>query len=138
MAAVDDTLIPQRPAPAQPRWMTITGWILTVLVVLMLAFGFVFSLLKPEQMNAGLKQQEWPLDVAPYLLALEVICALLYIIPKTSILGAIVLTGYFGGAIATHLRQHDPILIVPLIVAIIVWLGIYLREPRLRQIVFGR
>ena len=64
----------------------------------------------------------------------EMCCAILYIIPATSILGAILMTGYLGGATATHVRLLDPAFIAPVIVGILVWLGLLLREPRLRAL----
>jgi hypothetical protein len=64
---------------------------------------------------------------------LEAICAVLYMIPQTSVLGAVLLTGYLGGATASHIRIGEAP-IVPLVVAAFVWLGIYLREPRLRAV----
>ncbi len=64
----------------------------------------------------------------------EIACALVYAIPRTSILGAILLTGYLGGATATHVRAGEPFFL-PLVVGIVVWLGLYLRDGRLRALV---
>jgi hypothetical protein len=64
---------------------------------------------------------------------IEIACALLFAIPRTSVLGAILVTGYFGGAIATHVRIGDPFA-TPLVLGVLVWLGLYLREPRLRPL----
>jgi hypothetical protein len=122
----------------QPRWMTITGWVLSILPTLMFVGGGAYSAFQPQMMQDGMKENGWPFDVAPYLIAAEIICGLLYLFPKTSILGAILLTGYLGGAIATHVRIHDPKGAVPVVFAIVIWLGIYLREPRLRKIIFWR
>ena len=63
----------------------------------------------------------------------ELLCAILYLIPKTSVLGVVLITGYLGGAIATHVRAGESIA-APLILALIAWGGIYLREPRLRAL----
>ena len=65
---------------------------------------------------------------------LELMCLIAYAIPKTSVLGAILFTGYIGGAILTHLRIDEP---VPLqvVIGILLWLGLYLREPRLRELI---
>lgn len=63
----------------------------------------------------------------------ELVCTILYAIPQTSVLGAILLTGYMGGAIATHVRVGDMFL-VQAGLGVLVWLGLYLREPRLRAI----
>jgi hypothetical protein len=63
----------------------------------------------------------------------ELVCVLLYAIPRTSVLGAILLTGYLGGAISTHVRAGEPF-ILPLAVGVIIWLGLFLRDARLRDL----
>jgi hypothetical protein len=63
------------------------------------------------------------------------LASVLYMIPRTAVLGAILLTGYLGGAVATHARINDPMLVAPIIVGILVWLGLYLRDERLRTLV---
>jgi hypothetical protein len=105
--------------------------------------GGAYAAIHPEMMQEGMKENgwpadAWPADVAPYLIAVEIICGLIYVFPKTSVLGAILLTGYLGGAVAVHVRMHDPKGCIAVIFGIVVWLGIYLREPRLRKIVFWR
>lgn len=65
-------------------------------------------------------------------------CLALYLVPRTSVLGAILLTGYLGGAIATHVRVDNPLfshVLFPVYVAALLWGGVYLREPRLRALV---
>ena len=62
-------------------------------------------------------------------------CTILYAIPQTSILGAILLTGYYGGATATHVRLGQPQFYVPIVFGILVWIAMYLRDPRLRELV---
>jgi hypothetical protein len=66
--------------------------------------------------------------------AIEICCALLYAIPRTAVLGAVLLTGYLGGAIATHVRVGDPSFVTPLVLGMIAWAGLYLRDPRLRAL----
>jgi hypothetical protein len=66
--------------------------------------------------------------------ATEILCALLYAIPQTSVLGAILLTGYFGGAIATHVRIEEAF-VPPLMIGVLIWLGLYLRTGALRALV---
>ena len=65
---------------------------------------------------------------------LELTCVTLYLIPQTSALGAILLAGYMGGAICTHWRAGDPF-ITQIVLALLVWLGLYLREPRLKALI---
>ena len=133
-----DTLSPVALPLRQPRWMTILGWILTVPPAFMFIVGGIFAALSPQQMNDALPKLGWPLDVAPYIIALEIVCGLLYLFPKTATLGAILLTAYLGGAVATHVRVHDPMAAVPIAFGIILWLALYLRDPRLRQIALWR
>ena len=64
---------------------------------------------------------------------LEATCLATYLIPKTSTLGAILLTGYLGGAILAHLRIGEPV-VMQVVIGIVIWAGLFLREPRLRQI----
>lgn len=64
----------------------------------------------------------------------EVICVVFYAIPQTAVLGAVLITGYLGGAVATHLRISDPSFIAPLVLGILAWAGLYLRERRLSDL----
>jgi hypothetical protein len=67
----------------------------------------------------------------------EILCAILYAVPRTRVLGAILLTGYFGGAIATHVRVGD-VFVLPLVFGILGWIGLFLRDARLRELFFPR
>jgi hypothetical protein len=79
----------------------------------------------------------FPLSLAVPLGIIEIVCVLLYIVPRTSILGAILLTGYLGGAIATQLHSGSPVgeLSFPILMGVIVWAGLYLRDDRLRSLI---
>ena len=65
-----------------------------------------------------------------------IICTILYLIPATSVLGAILLTGYLGGAVATHVRAGSPLfpILFPVVIGILIWLGVYLRDVRLQTL----
>jgi hypothetical protein len=65
---------------------------------------------------------------------LEIACVLIYAIPRTAVLGAVLLTGYLGGAIATHVRIGDPSVVIPLVLGLCAWAGVYLRDERLRAL----
>jgi hypothetical protein len=82
----------------------------------------------------GFKEMGYPDSLATPVTIVFLGSTLLYAIPRTSVLGAILLTGYFGGAIATHLRLGQPTFVVGLSIAILAWLGIYLRDGRLRAL----
>jgi hypothetical protein len=80
----------------------------------------------------------WSLSLAPVLGIVLLVCVALYVIPITSVLGSILLTGYLGGAIATHLRVGDPLfshILFPTYVGALLWGGLYLREDRLRALI---
>jgi hypothetical protein len=64
----------------------------------------------------------------------ELACAIVYVIPRTAVLGAVLVTGYLGGAVATHVRLSQGVWIVPAFLGVLAWLGLYLRDPRLRAL----
>jgi len=68
------------------------------------------------------------------IICVEIACAIIYLIPQTSVLGAILLTGYLGGATATHVRVGEPVF-MPVIMGVVIWLGIFLRDRRVRALV---
>lgn len=74
----------------------------------------------------------WNTDALPLVASLQLTCLVLYLIPRTSVLGAVLLTGYLGGAISQYTRMGEPYpVLVPLSTALFAWAGLYLREPRL-------
>lgn len=109
------------------------GRVLTALLVPLFLMGIVMMLTKNPQAIEGMIKVGWPATAVPTILTLESVCLVLYLIPATSVLGAVLLTGYLGGAVATHLRAGEsPAL--PVIVGVVVWLGIWLRERRLWEL----
>jgi chaperone required for assembly of F1-ATPase len=111
--------------------MTITGWVLTVLPSLMLVMSGVMKLQQNEEVVKGFA--DWPEGVAIPIAIAELVSTVLYIVPQTAVLGAILLTGYLGGATATHVRLGEPIW-VPVIMGVVIWLGLFLRDARVRQL----
>jgi hypothetical protein len=90
--------------------------------------------LQPPELAEGFTKLGWDVNRAVILGVVEVVCTVAYVIPQTSVLGAILLTGYLGGATATHVRIGDP-WIGPVVVGAVLWLGLYLRDVRLRALV---
>jgi hypothetical protein len=82
----------------------------------------------------GFAHLGWPIGHAVPLALLETAVTLIYLFPRTSVAGAILVTGYMGGAIATHMRVGDPFF-VQILMGVAVWGGLYLREPRLRTVI---
>jgi hypothetical protein len=123
-------------APAVPtsKGMLLTGRILSGLIVAFILLVTSYGLLKPEMSRQGMRDMGYPDSAATPIGIAFLVSTLLYAIPRTSVLGAILLTGYFGGAVATHVRVNDPKFVVPLLFGMLTWLGIYLRDARLRAL----
>ena len=123
-------------APALPtsKGMLWTGRILSGLIVAFMLFTVSFGFLKPEMSRQGMRDAGYPESVGMPIAIALLVSVLLYAIPRTCVLGAILLTGYFGGAIATHVRLGQPTFVVGLSIAVLAWLGIYLRDARLRAL----
>ncbi|HZZ78088.1 MAG TPA: SRPBCC family protein [Gemmataceae bacterium] len=122
------------PGPPTPMWMVAIGWIITLLVVA--GFGFsVFGKLTHYKPEKPMPDVGWPGTHMQALAFVELICIFLYLFPRTVTLGAILLTGYAGGAVATHARISDFENMVPAIVlGVLVWLGLLLRDARVRAL----
>lgn len=115
-----------------------TGWILTALPALFLLADGIAKLVKPAPVVEGTIRLGYPESVIIGLGVVLITSTLLYLIPQTSILGAILLTGYLGGAVATHVRVGDPLfshVLFPVYVGVLVWGGLYLRDVRLRTLI---
>jgi hypothetical protein len=118
----------------------LAGRIISGLVILFLTFDVVFKFVKPAPAPVveTMAHLGWSLSLAPVLGIVLLVCVALYVIPITSVLGSILLTGYLGGAMATHLRVGDPLfshILFPTYVGVLLWGGLYLREDRLRTLI---
>jgi hypothetical protein len=127
------------PAPL-PKTLTITGWVLSGLVILFLLVDGGMKLVPLDIVNETMGQLGYPptAELARTLGVLTIVCTLLYAWPQTAVLGAILLTGYLGGAMATHLRVGSPLfthLFFGLYLGLMIWGGLWLREPRLRALI---
>lgn len=109
------------------------GRIVSALPVLMLLFSGIIKLLKLAAVVTEFARLGYPESRVLGIGILEIACTIVYLIPRTSVLGAILLTGYLGGATATHVRIGDPF-IFPIIFGVLVWVGLYLRDERLRAL----
>lgn len=122
----------EKAAPPTKHW---AGVVISAIPVLLFTMGIVMAFTKNPQAVEGFKHYGYPDSAFMKVAFAELACVVLYVIPRTSILGAIVTTGYLGGAVATHVRVGEMQFIVPIIVGMLVWLGLYLRKPRLRDLV---
>lgn len=113
------------------------GRVLSILIVLFMLFDGISKVMKPASVVEGFTKAGWPASLVIAVGVIAVACAVLYAIPRTSILGAILLTGYLGGATASNLRIGLPMIVVfaPVILGVLVWIALFLREPRLRVLV---
>ena len=110
------------------------GRAISVLTSLMFLMSAGMKFKGGPEVAEGMVHLGLPESLVVPLAIVELACVVVYLIPVTSILGAILLTGYLGGAICSHLRVGDPY-IVPVIVGVAIWLGLYLRESRLRSLI---
>ena len=113
------------------------GRILSALPVLFLLLDGVMKVVKPAFVVEATVQLGYPESVIVALGVVLVACTVLYLIPRTAVLGAILLTGYLGGAVATHVRVGGPLfsILMPVILGAMLWGGLYLRDERVRSLV---
>lgn len=114
-----------------------TSRILSGLAVLFLLFDVSIKLMQSPMAIQGTTELGYPASAVFTIGLIELVCLVLYLIPPTAVLGAVLFTGYLGGAVATHVRIGNPLFshqLFPLYVAALLWGGLYLREPRLRAL----
>ena len=119
---------------SNPTWMSWIGWIISILPALaLIASGSVKVMnIKPPE---GSPDIGWSESAIFGLGIVEIGSAVLYLFPPTAVLGAIVMTGFLGGAVATHVRIGDPTFFGPIILGVLVWGGLFLRDGRLRALI---
>ena len=110
------------------------GRVISVLASLVFALSAFMKLKGGAELTEGMAHLGLPESLVVPLAMLEISCVVIYLVPATSVLGAILLTGYIGGAICTHLRVGDPY-VVQIALGIFVWLGLYFRENRLKGLI---
>jgi hypothetical protein len=116
----------------------IIGWALSILVILFMLFDVFGKFSKPDEVIKGNMDLGNPESSITLLRIILLICTLLYAFPKTALLGAVLLTGYLGGAVATHIRVENPLfthILFPVYLGILLWLGLYLRSTKLRRLI---
>ena len=114
--------------------MVWVGYIMGALPALMLLMSALMKFVKPPPVVEGFAHLGLPDSLALGLGILELICTVIYLVPRTSVLGAILLTGYLGGATVTHLRVGDPFF-MPVLLGMLIWGGLFLRDHRLRTLI---
>ena len=117
------------------------GVVLSGIAVLFLLFDSIGKLLKVAPVVAGTIHLGYPEGVIRVLGVILLLCVVIYVIPRWSIVGAVLLTGYLGGAVATHVRVGDPLLthvLFPVYVAAFIWGGLLLRDVRVGRVLEAR
>jgi len=130
---------PNTTAAAAPvsRRSLLAGRVIGALPVLFLLFDGVGKLVKPAPVVEGTLQLGYPASVLVPLGIVLLACTILYAVPRTAVLGAILLTGYLGGAVATHVRVGNPLAthtLFPVYFRVMLWGSLWLRDPRLREL----
>jgi hypothetical protein len=117
-----------------PKWQRVTGWVLSGLLALVFLPSACFKLVQPPGFI-----EEWsktyPAGSALPLGVIELVVFVLYLVPKTRYLGGLLMLAYLGGAVATHVHADDGKFFVPVVIGVVAWLGLYLRDRRLRALV---
>src|ERR1700750_2273912 len=117
-----------------PKWQRVTGWVLSGLLTVVFLPSAFFKIAQPEGFI-----EEWsktyPANAALPLGAIELATFLLYLVPKTRYLGGLLMLAYLGGAVATPVHADDGKFFVAILVGIVAWLGLWLRDPKLRALV---
>jgi hypothetical protein len=129
MTSTTDAHAPVRPS----RAARIAGWLLTAVIAVMLVPSSLMKMSGTSEVVAGFAHLGIPAEQVSRIAALELACVLIFLIPHTAVLGALLLTGYMGGAIVLHVRLGEPFM-VQLMIGAVAWAGIWLREPRLRRL----
>jgi len=116
------------------------GRIISALAILFLAFDTIIKVLNLPPAVEATTQLGYPANLVVGIGLLELACLAVYLIPRTSVLGGIVLTGYLGGAIATQVRAGSPLfsVVFPVIIGVLIWGGLFLRDERVRALLLRK
>jgi hypothetical protein len=140
MAAIsaNETAVERSPenVKTQSIGLTWTGRVLTAVTILFMLFDAVGKFAKLQQVREAFVQLGLPLATATSIGVLLLVSTVLYAIPRTAVLGAVLLTGFFGGAVAVHMRAGSSLFetVFPVIFGVVAWGGVYLRECGLRRV----
>ncbi len=125
------TYLNSPPVSKGVRW---AGHVVSILPALLLLMSATMKFVQPAGFAEGLEHMGWNTSTMFYIGIVEIACTVLYLIPRTAVLGAILLTAYMGGAIATHVRVGDPFY-TQILVGVFIWGGLFLRDTRIRDLI---
>jgi hypothetical protein len=133
-----DATAPLIATPNRSRW---TGRVLSGIPVLFLAFDAAIKLAGVPAVAEASEKLGLPAQLAPVFALLLASCLALYLVPRTAPLGAVLLTGYLGGAVLVHVRVGDPLFshtLFPIYIGALLWAGLYIRDARVRRLIAAR
>lgn len=113
------------------------GWSISGLTAAFMLFDAGAEFAKPAPVTDAFARTGWPMRLSSTLGAILLTCTVVYLVPQTSVLGAILLTGYLGGAVATNLQLENPLLthtLFPVYFGVMSWIGLWVRDPRLGSV----
>lgn len=117
-----------------PKWQIVTGWVLSGILAFVFLPSAIFKMAQPSGFIEGWTKS-YPAGAALPLGIIELALFVLYLVPKTRYLGGLIMLAYLGGAVATHVHTQDGLFLVPVIIGVIAWLGLFLRDRKLRALV---
>ncbi len=135
------TLVASTTGPARAATGVRIGQVITALVAAFLLFDAVIHILNIAPVVEGSRTLGFDVDVMPWIGALELALIGLYVVPRTAVLGAVLLTGYLGGALCAQLRIEAPLfstMLFPVYVGVALWAGLWLRDARVRDLMVAR
>jgi hypothetical protein len=112
-----------------------TGRVISAIPVLLMVFSAAMKLIKAAPVVQGMPRYGYPESLIVIIGMLELLSCIIYLIPSTAVLGAILMTGYLGGATATNVRVGDPSYIMTVLLGVFVWGGLFFRDARVRALV---
>jgi hypothetical protein len=116
------------------KTLHVLGYVLSALPVLLMLMSGTMKLIQPPMVVEGFTKS----GISPMTITLiglvELSCVVLYLVPRTAVLGAIFITGYLGGAVFVHVSAHETAWIAPFLLGVIAWGGLYLRDARIREL----
>lgn len=131
------TILTMKTETNQSKGMVWTGRIISILVILFLLMDAIMKIIKEEHSMKGSAEVGWPADAVQSIGIVLLIATILYAIPRTAVLGAILLTGYLGGAVAVMIIANMPghPYAFPVVIGILMWAGRFLQDEKLRALI---
>jgi hypothetical protein len=131
-SAISPSAATAAPASKKMLW---TGRVISAIPVLLMVFSATMKLIKAAPVVQGMPRYGYPESQIVMIGVLELLSCIIYLIPSTAVLGAILMTGYLGGATATNVRVGDPSYIMTVLLGVFVWGGVFFRDARVRALI---